>query len=269
LLLAELKRSFMLGKVAASIVAVIVLMLLAAYENLDFYLQAGREYWNGVGAVDLLQYQMMFDTFKIVIAIGIASVGTGSFCQDMTSQYLRHILSRTDIYAYSLCKFIANMIVILTVSIVSCYLFSLVIILMGFEIVSENARGGMIGGAYYIEIIKKCPGIYIGMVGMQFGLVIAVFSSIGLLFSAYQCNAFVSIGVAALTFYMAMSLPVLQTGILNFLNITGMVPVLPWGYDTSYALSIAWGILLPLILIAVCCQLFYQKLKRRQKDGEL
>jgi len=266
----ELRRCFSSGKVWAVLLAVTAFMILSARENMLMYFELDKVWWKDIGAVDMLQDQMTFDAFKIVIALLLVSLCTGNFCQDLTSQYLRNILSRTDIYTYSLARFGGNLFVIVLISIVASYLYTFVIVCIGFPVISELGDGGLLNVVYYREIMEKTPLIYIGMIGLQLGLVIAVFSSIGMVFSVYQPSMFVSIGVAGLSFYLALSMSSIFYGTpFDILNLVSMQSVLPGGRDAPWPLMLCWGIMYPLLIVAVCCLLFYRRLKWRGENGEL
>ncbi len=266
---AEWKRCFVPGKMITLFLGIVILLLASCTNQFINYFSFGKEFWNLVGAVDFLEYRMIFDVFKVVIVMVLSSMYTASFCKDLNSQYLRHILCRTDLYTYSIARFLVNLCGITVVTILAFYGFTLAVMSMGFPLISYKARGGLIAESYYIDFVKACPVGYIGFMGLQLGVAAALCSSIGLLFSAYQPNAFVSIGSSTLVFYVLMSAQILRGTIFDFLSIVGMSPVFPTGYDTPRALSIAWGLFFPSGCIAVCCQLFYRKLKRRKMNGEL
>ncbi len=265
---AEWKRCFVPRKMITMFLGIVFLLLASCTDQFINYFSFGREYWDNVGVVDFLELRMIFDVFKVVIVTVLSSIYTASFCRDLNSQYLRHIFCRTDLYTYSIARFLVNLCVIIAVTILAFYGFTLVVMAMGFPLISYKARG-LISSSYYIDFAKACPVGYIGLMGLQLGVVAALCSSIGLLFSVYQPNSFVSIGCSALVFYVLMSAQILRGTIFDFLSIVGMSPVLSTSYDTPRTLSIAWGIFFPSGCIAVCCQLFYRKLKRRKMNGEL
>jgi len=266
LLRMDFKRGASPAKVIPAILIVVVLMAASSWDTMLPAIQ--NDSWGSYGAVDLLEKQMLFDAYKVVMVISFAAVYTGSICKDIRSRYQRMILSRTNLQAYTASRFLVNAVLIIIVSIISCYLYSAVIMIIGFPVITENAEGGLLGSAYYLDWMKAAPYLYIGFIGLQFGIIAAAFSSIGLLFSAYQQDAFVCIGLSAFSFFIAVSVSAFWTGNpFDLLTLMGMQPTLPSGRNTPLPLMCAWGMLYPSLIIILCCLAFYRKMKERVVNG--
>ena len=183
----DLKRVIGSRRFVLIILGAVLMLLGTAREYVIRFLKLMTpELQTQTGAIDFLKFVMGFDVFKVVVALLISGLYTSSFCQEETNQYLRMILVRTDRVTYVRSKFLANTAVILLATIMVCAGFILVLLGLGFPLVSKDAQGGFLNGTYYIHLIKKYPILYIGLTGLQFGMVIAACSSVGLLFSVYE-----------------------------------------------------------------------------------
>ena len=140
--------------------------------------------------------------------------------------------------------------------------------LLGFPVITENAEGGLVSLAYYQPWMKKVPYLYIGQIGLQFGIVTAAFSGIGLMFSAYQQDAFVCIGISAFSFFIAVSISgIWQGNPFDVLNLVGMNSTLPSGLNAPRYQMFIWGLLYPSLVISLCSLHFYKKMKERIVNG--
>jgi len=262
----DLKRGTSLLKWMLAILSVCSLMVIGSWDEMGYIIEA--EQWTWLGAIDLLENQMQFDTYKVVIVILLSGLYTGSICRDIRSRYQRQILYRVDLQTYVASRFLSNTIVIIVTFVISCYLFAGVIMLIGFPVITENAEGGLLGASYYTEWMIEVPYLYIGLIGLQFGMIVSAFSSIGLLFSAYQQDAFICIGVSAFAFFVVVSVSAFWLGNpFDVLTLMGMQPTLPTGRETPLYLSFAWGMLYPALVIALCSLKFYRKMKERVVNG--
>lgn len=264
----DLKRGFSPVKFITRVLAVSILMFFSVWRDMQPALEGNNLSW--YGAVDFLELQMMFDSYKVIIVILLCSLYVGSICKDVKCRYQRLILSRTGLQTYAASRFFANTILTVAASILSCYLFSAAVVAVGFPIITEDAGGGVLIDAYYKEWMKAAPYLYIGFIGLQFGMIVSAFGSIGLLFSAYQQDSFVCVGVSAFAFFMMVSASGYFLGSpFDVLTLMGMQSTLPAGRDTPPILMMAWGMLYPAMAIVLCSLLFYRKMKRRVIDGNI
>jgi len=237
---------------------------------IPYLMKSSQEERNAMtGAIDFLHYAMGFDVFKVIIALLFCGLYTGSFCRDKNSKYLRMILSRTDMITYVRARFLINTIAVVTASVLSCFIFAGGMMILGFPLVSEDAKGGLLGAAFYRKVVERYPIVYLGMIGLQFGMIIAAFSSIGLLFSSWQSNTFVSIGLGGLSFFLMLSISVTLINGTPFdvLNLISMNSVFPAGYESNPWTVFAWGMMYPLTIIVICCMRFERRMKWRIEYG--
>lgn len=215
---------------------------------------------DGVGSIEFLTLLMSFDTFKCVFVVLMAGLYTNSFCKDDNGKYLRMILNRVNVTTYTQCRFLANLLTIWIVSVCSFYLYTIVM-RPWMPLLPE---GGTEYGMYYVEFANKYPVLYVGMIGYVFGLVAAACSSVGVLFSVYKPNAFVSIGISGLVFFLAMSYIPYGTP-FNVLNIVSMSSTI--GLEAPCLLMFLWTNLYMLSIIGICGFLFYRRMKWRVENG--
>lgn len=264
----DLKRCFENKKLLIMIIGATLLLLASSGEQIVSYNSlTSQERHEYVGAVDLLQGVMAFDVFKAVVALVFSGLYTGSFCREENCQYLCMILNRTDTVTYTRSKFLANTIVILAASFASCFLFVFVCLFMDYPIMPNSEEVGFLNVFFYLTMVREYPIVYVGMIALQFGMVIAACSSLGMLFSTYQANTFVSIGLSGLVFFLLLSLSSLHNTPFDVLNLVGMQSVLPGGKDANPWLMFAWGMLLPSIVIVLCCIQFERRMKWRAEHG--
>ena len=256
----ELARAIRPGKVFLVSLAVVLLFLVSDWEML-------RDFWeykdlSGYGSINQIYGLFVLDTFKCVLVILMTGLYTSSFCKDDNNQYLRMLLSRTDVTTYTQCRFIANLCVILLVSIVSLYVYVGVTSALGMPLFTRNGTNGF----FYRELAEKYPLVYVGMNGLVFGMVAAACSSIGLLYSSYKTNSFVCIGISGLVFYMALSYIPYGT-LFDVLTIVAMGSVL--GFEAPRSLMFLWSITYMLLVIGICGVLFWRRMKWRVEHGYL
>ncbi len=265
----DLKRGMYNWRFVAVVIAAAAFLAASSGDFIVQLWRIGRDpvFMEGSGAVDLLHSCMGFDVFKVVTVLLLSGLYAGSFCRDENSRYLRMILSRTDTLVYARTRFLSNLVIMLTASLAACWLCIGMLMLFGFSFISVDAEGGLLGAAYYIGIIEQYPAVYVCMIGLQFGMVAAACSSAGILLSGYQANMYVTIGVSGFLFLILMSLPIINGTPFDVLNIVGMGAVLSAKEQTPYALSFAWGMLYPAVMIAVCCLLFERRMKWRAEHG--
>jgi hypothetical protein len=110
--------------------------------------------------------------------------------------------------------------------------------------------------------------LYIGMMGLQFGMVCAMSCAVGMLFSVFQPNTFVCIGISGMVFFSAISYIPLGS-IFDVYNLISMQPTLPAGQETLQGIMFLWGMLYPICVILICTYLFYRRMKWREQNGLL
>ena len=221
-----------------------------------------RGYDTSEGIVELLTSSLMFDRFKVVYVILLSSIYTGSFCREETSGNLRMILARVDITDYTQSKFIANTLGIITAAIFSFFCFTLALIPHR-ALASHNYANS---GYHYLYIMEQHPLWYIFMVGLEFGMIVAAFSAMGMLFSVYQSNLFVSIGLPGLLFFALASVD-LPNSPFDVYQMISMGHTLTRGGGDNVWIDYGWGLLFPFLVILLCGRLFYQRLRWRLKNG--
>lgn len=210
-------------------------------------------------SITMLQFMLGFDEYKILIVFLISTIYTTSYCSDARSNYLRFILARVDITTYTQVRFLANTVAI-TLTVVMSFLLYALILYPVFPIWREGMNASEI---YYYAILKKSPILYLLMMGVQFGLIASACSSMGLLFSVYQNNAFVTICVSGMSLFCLLSY-VPWGSPFSFLKIVSMEPVF---VNQPHWFNYTWGLFLPTLLIVGCGFLFYRRMKWRVKYG--
>ena len=253
----ELSRAFRPFRMLVVVAAIVILLLGSDWNLIHDLMEYG--FIEFLGIADKLEDILTFDTFKCVFVILLAGLYTNSFCKDDNSKYLRMILSRVDVTTYTQCRFLANLCVVLVVSI-SCFYLCAVCMSPVMPLIYERNI------LYYIEIAESHPILYIGMCGYMMGLVAAASSSVGLLFSVYKSNSFVSIGISGLVFFVAISYIPLGTP-FNVLRILSMNTTI--GYEAPWQLMFLWANVYMLSVIGICGILFYRRMKWRVANGFL
>lgn len=262
----ELKRSCSLPKFLAVMISVVIVLLLSCWRDfaLDqmFLMSVPRS--RKVGSYNILETILNINRFTVIIVFLLSGLHTGSFCKDDGHYYLRMILSRTNITTFTQCRFLSNMLSVCLLCTASFYLFVL-ILLPGLPIV--NAEDTMLSSSYYAELILRAPVVFVGMTALQFGMVVSACCSIGLLYSAFRPNQFVSIGISGMSFYAATSFLNSYTAgsAFHVQNMISMAPCL--GPELPWQVNYAWGLLLPALVIAACGYLFYRRMKWRVEHG--
>ncbi len=263
----ELKRSCSPLKLFVAIVLITVIFIASVWDTyISVLLSDSAESRKVVGSIQILEFALGFDRFKVIIVLICSALHTMSFCSDDKSRYLRMILSRTDAECYTMCRFFANAIAILLVSIASFVLF--VIVLRPLVPVVGIGGNSLEYQYYYVDLITYCPWGYVLMMGIQFGIVVAACSSIGLLVSGWQPNAFVSVAISGMVFYVSASYIPLDS-IFNVLWLISMDQVLPKEWMVPWFINYAWGLLYPVIIICICMTVFYRRIKWRVVNGNI
>lgn len=254
----ELVRAVRPGKVCMVSLAFFILLLVSDWEMLRDFMVYGD--FSGYGIVNKIYGLFFMDTFKCVLVILMAGLYTSSFCKDDNNQYLRMVLARTDVTTYTQCRFIANLCVMLLVSVISLYLYVGVMWLLGMPLLLEKGAEGF----FYRELAEKYPLVYVGMNGLVFGLIATACSSIGLLYSSYKTNSFVCIGLSGLVFYMALSyIPFGNPFCVQ--TIVSMGSVLGW--EAPRILMFLWSVTYMLAVTGICGLLFWRRMKWRVENG--
>lgn len=211
--------------------------------------------------IQLLGEILGFDEYKVLITLLLSAIYASSFCSDDNSNYLRLILARVDITTYTQSRFLANTVAIVFTVVVSFFLY-MAAIYVYFPVwnITETRT------FYYQAVIDISPVLYILMMGLQLGMIVAACSSIGLLFSVYQSNSFVSIGLSGVCLFCAMSYLPLGTP-FTVLPLLLMNPACSAFRMFPKWFSYAWGILFPTLVIVLCGYLFYRRMKWRVNNG--
>lgn len=266
LLSMDLKRSLDMRKIIPVVFLIVFFMIFGEDEfisNPETLLP-----WSGYsedysGILENLDRLLYFDTYKVVFVILLCSLYSASFCEDKSNGYIRMVLSRTDVTSYTLSKFITNTISIVFVSLCSFFLY--VLILLPNRVFISPKSGSIY---YYMDVMQAHPVCYIVMAGLQFGMITAACGSIGLLASTFQPNAFVSIGLPGLVFFLALSFRI-HEGPLDILSMVGMYKTLTIYTGGSNWLDYLWGITFPFLIICLIGFLFYLRLTQRMREGEI
>lgn len=254
----ELKRSCSPVRLVAATVILVALMIASSWG--DFIAGSGFRYQHTMGAVNILHFILSFDRFKVLMVLVLSGLHTASFCADINSHFSRMLFMRTDAAVYTQCRFLANGIAILISCGLSFFLFVFSLLSL-YPVISAEAASAAF---YYVDIAVDAPFLYVGMMALQFGMITAACSSIGLCFSAWQPNAFVSIGVSGLVFFIAISYFPLGTP-FDILNMMSMLPIL--GREFPWYTNFAWGMLLPSATAGLSGLCFYGRLKWRLSHG--
>lgn len=258
----EIIRCFSIKKIVLTLIVFVAVLLFGQAEIIKTNCLA-FSYEQSSGAVEILGNALSFDKFKIVLVILLASLHTNSFCKDDNTHYLRMILNRTNIVYYTQARFITNMLFIILLSILGFVLATL--ILLAFcPIASITIEYD----CYYKILANDFPVLYIMLMGFQLGILAAAFSSIGLTFSSFQSNAFVSIGITGLIFFLAASYIPGQS-VFSVLAIISMSPSFIKSFDASQVLNLSWSILYPVLVIVICGYIFYRRLDCRMESGDV
>lgn len=260
----DCKRSFRVSKIIIIALLIVFCIIVSEIDEICFVLfEPEISYGDMYGSLDLMGFFLITDKYKTVIAVLLGAIYTSSFCSDNNTNYLRMILARTDITTYTQSRFLANTLVIVVTSILAFYLFCVVLIPI-FPLVNNSHSSSV---PIELEtIFNRMPLLYVGMLGLQFGMLVAACSSIGLLLSVYVSNAFVSIEFTGMCFFVALCYTPKNTPfrIMNLLSISSpsnLFDNLPKGF------IYAWGMLYPTAVICCCGYFFYRRMQRRMTNG--
>lgn len=257
----DCKRSFRISKILPIIVLTVFLMLLSSKDQIAAIWNPNQIVSNGSISL-IITYFLFLDKYKVIVALLLGSLYTSSFCSDDNTHYLRMILSRTDITTYTQSRFLANTLVIVFACTAAFYLFCL-ILAPKFPLIFEYDP---IDQEYYADILSQFPLIYIGMAGLQFGIIVAACSSIGLLLSAYDANTLVSIELTGICLFAALSYTPKGTPFC-ISNLSYLWYPCELFLNFPRGVTYAWGILYPTLVICLCGYLFYRRLERRVFNG--
>ena len=254
-------RCFNLKRIIFILLAFIAVLLGGQAQYIQLCLKFVYEERGGV--VDILDNALAFDKFKIVLVVLLAALHTNSFCKDDNTHYLRMILNRTNIVYYTWARFLTNITVVIALSVLG-FILSAAVLLPFFPIISLLRDYD----CYYKELALNYPFLYIIFMGFQFGIVVAAFSSIGLAFSAFQPNAFVSIGIAGLVFFLSASY-IPPESVFDVLPLISMIPSFIKSTDASRILNASWSIFYPVLVIMASGYIFYRRLDWRLGNGNI
>ena len=263
----DLKRSFAPRKFWSIITVCVILCFLSVADDLPLHMKRIADGGDpGSGAVNQLHRAMLFDTFKVIMVFAFSGLYTNCFCRDESECYLRMILCRVDSTTYSCSKFLANLLTILCASVLTFLLAAIGYMLLGYPFISDDATKSTLNAILYKDVAENVPLLYLLMMALQFGMITAACSSVGLLYSAYQPESFISIGASGLVFFLMLSLSMLGLNEtpFNLLELLGMRTMLP---GENPVLAYAWGMMYPLIVIVLCCMKFEKRMKWRAENG--
>lgn len=267
----ELKRCCSWRRLASAVGILTAVFLLTAWNDFRIgeMIQAFPIRNEYTGSLGMLQTVMVLNRYTVICVFVLGWLHAGSFARDDEYKYLRAILSRTDITTYTQCRFLSNIVAVCTASVLSFYLFVLILLPFSRIIAGEQE---IKTGFYenYRWIAREMPLLMVGMMGLQFGMIASAASSIGLLYSAYRVNYFVSIAMGGMVFYTAISFLDLFLngqigGIFDIRDMMSMYPAV--GVQFPWWINYAWGMIFPLTIVLVCGCLFYRRMKWRVENG--
>ena len=261
----ELQRGLRPGRWIPVLAASLFTILLSVQDGWKvLYIGLRGNSWYQGGSVNYLLDALRIDKYKLVFLILLTSIHTGSYCQDEKTRFLRLLLGRCSLENYVFHRFFANFVLILATTELVLVLYALVYRICGYPMINPLF---MDNSDFYYSIEAGHPFVFLLMIGLVLGMQAAACSSIGLLFSAYQPNLLVSVGLCGVVYFLALSC--IPSGIFSVMGITCMDCVLPSGTDTPCWLMFMWSMLYPGMICAVCCLLFYRKMRDRRENGEL
>ena len=211
---------------------------------------------------DILYHDTTMDKYRIFMVIFMSSVYAGSFCTDYKSTYLRGILARTDAAAYARSRFLANTLTNVLGSAAGYLLVTLVLSLRVPLVTEDFARSVYNGG-----IALAHPLCYILILAAVFGMVAAACSSVGLMFSAFRPNRFVSIALPGMVFFLLMSYMPMNNA-FDMLGVLYLLPVLTHGSEAGLP-DYLWHIAYPAAIIFICGYVFRKQIERRVRNGKI
>lgn len=260
--LMDCKRCFQPAKMLVVLVLTAIFIIL---DQIDMITQFRHlPYGSCYGSLDFLYTFLNLDKYKVIIAVLLGTLYTSSFCKDVNTNYLRNILVRADVATYVQARILSNTAVIIVTTVLG-FFFYVLILLPQYPLVNlENPL--IMGYVFYETIFSEYPLLFVLMAGVQMGMYTAVCSSIGIVFSSYQSNTFVSIGLTGLCFYMGLSYLPHNTPI-NLRNLVGLNSPCLWFENFPPLFSYFWGILLESMLLCACGYWFYRRMKWRVANG--
>lgn len=251
-------RSLGNKRMLAIVFALALFCFASAFESLE---SSG---FSTASIVCVIQFDVLvMDAFKTIMVFLLCGLYAGSFCRDDSSHYLRMLLTRQTLKQYTFSRFFVNTAAVVVVTLAGFYVFAAY---LTFFVEITGDIGTQMNSVFYRTIAMEHPYLYVGMMALQFGMVAAACSSIGLLFSAYQANAFVSIGIGGMSFFVAISFFAHGTPFAVF-DLVSMFSTLPGGYETPQAVMFAWGMIYPASVTGICAFLFYRRMKWRVDNG--
>lgn len=260
--LMDCKRCFQPARMLVVIVITVIFIILDQIDMITQFLD--YPYGTIFGSLDFLNLFLSYDKYKVVIAVLLGTLYTSSFCKDVNTNYLRSILARVDVTTYVRARILSNTAVIVVTTVLGFFAYVLVI-LPKYPLLNLETPLVM-GYVFYETIFSKYPLLFVLMAGVQMGMYTAVCSSIGIVFSSYQSNAFVSIGLTGLCFFMGLSYLPHNTPI-NMLSLVSLNLPSAWFENFPPLFSYFWGIFLESMLLCVCGYWFYRRMKWRVANG--
>ena len=254
----DMKRSVLCKKFILIVLGIVLVLVASTWDDLKIYTRWG-DVPGYAGPVDTLAKSFAFDKFKIIIVFLCGGLYTGSYCGDVNSRYLRSVLTRTTIHSYVCMKFLTNFISIILGMLAAIGIYAILCIEAGMPLV-----GTYVEGFFYGEFAIQHPVLYLVMMALQFGVVIAACSGMGLLLSVYQSNLFVSIGMCGFVFFVAVSYIPLDS-IFSVFGLVGMYSTL--GVNVPHKIMFLWGMLYPITMYTFCAFFFERRLEWRKKHG--
>lgn len=253
----DLKRSVCSARFLLFVMAFAILLSASDVSQLESAVRHGSG--SSLTVMQMIFHNLVMDKFKIIMVILLSCIYAKSFCDDYNSNFLRCILTRIDVTLYAQSRIVVNMITnvigsVLGFSIAAIFL-SAFVPLVSTEIAVNNP-----------EIAVEYPVSYILLMGFVFGLVSAACSTAGLLFSAFQSNAFVSIAISGLLFFLIVSY--ITNSIFDGLSVILLLPTFTKGEETGIV-DMLWNMLYPSLVIYVCGFVFRKKLEWRMKNGSI
>ena len=256
--LMDLRRGIFSRRFLMVTAGFVLVLFLGSWDELRYHA------WWGVapgmlGLIDILSGILLIDKFKIVLVLLLGGLFTDSYCRDEKHHCLRTILARTDLFRYSVSKVVCNVATVLAGSFAGFGVYGLTAWGMGIPVYSTGTS------PVYYAAADTSPVLYLLMIALQFGMVAAACSSIALVFSAYQPDAFVSIGLCGMVFFIAVSFLPLGSP-FDIYNIIGMQPVYPGPGAPAWA-NWLWGEILPAGIIMLSGWIFCRRMEWRRKNG--
>lgn len=247
------------------LVIIVITAILIAINDINLVMQGwDLPYGTFYGSLNYLDTFLLLDKYKVMVAFLMGTLYTSSFCKDLNTNYLRSILTRVDVTTYVQTRILSNAFVIIVTTVLAFFAY---VLLMLPKYPPLNINDPLVMGyAYYETIFVNYPLLFVLMAGFEMGMYIAVCSSIGIVFSSYQSNTFVSIGLTGFCFYLGLSYLPNNTP-FDVLGLISMDSPCSWFLDYPRLLTYFWGILLESIAICICGYLFYRRMKWRMSNG--